>query len=92
VLELASEPSGPMVVGYLKTFSVALIVALVIATNWPHLKRVSEQSLWYVLGGIGWNQSDSVTGAVPAKEATAVGVPGTLPAGGAGHCSSRPSP
>ena len=91
VLELASDASGPMMAGYLKTFSVALIVALVIATNWPHLRRVSEQSLWYVLGGLGWNQSGSITGAVSTPEA-AVGVPGSLPPGGAGHCSPRPSP
>ena len=90
VIELAGDASGLFAAGYLKAFSVALIVALVIAMNWPHMKRVSEQSLWYVLGGIGWNPSDSITGAVSTTDA-AVGVPGTTPGGCAGHCCSHPS-
>ncbi len=88
VLELASDASRSLVTGYLKAFSVALIIALVIALNWPRVKRVSEQSLWYVLGGFGWNQSDSITGAVATDDGTP-GAPGAIRGGGAGHCYRR---
>ena len=51
-------------------------------------ERVFEQSLGYVLGGIGWNQSNSINGA-PSPDAV-VGIPGILPAG---HCSQpKPGP
>lgn len=87
VLELASEPTRPLLAVYLKAFSISLIIALVVATNWPRLQRVSEQSLWYVLGG---KQSDSIAEGMPTSEA-ATGMPATGPTGGMGHCCPHPS-
>jgi RNA polymerase sigma factor (sigma-70 family) len=63
VLELAGE--APTILGYLKAITVVLIVA-VLFVNWPSVKRVSEQSLWYVLGAIAWDQSSALNGELPA--------------------------
>jgi len=91
VLELASEASSSLLTGYLKTFSVALIVAVVIAINWPHVQRLTEQSLGYVRGAFGWNQFGSFHGAMSTGDA-ANGVPATMPPAMPGHCCSRPAP
>jgi hypothetical protein len=57
-------------------------VALTIATTWPHLKRFSEKTLWYLGDSLGWNQGQynaSVgDGASDSTGASAAG----------GHCSS----
>jgi RNA polymerase sigma factor (sigma-70 family) len=83
VLELAGDASARPVTAYLKTFSVALIVALAIATSWPHLKRVSDQSLRYLLGAVGWKEPDSIPGGLSTD--AVLGAPGVAPGGKACH-------
>jgi len=84
VLELASDAWGPMVAGYVKALILALVIALAIATSWPHLKQVSEQSLSYLAGAIGWKQS--------GLGANGWSADGTAGAPGTGHCAPQPGP
>jgi len=58
LLELASDPDGLSVARSLKMFLLALTVALMVTTSWPHLKRFSERTLWYVGSSLGWNQAE----------------------------------
>jgi RNA polymerase sigma factor (sigma-70 family) len=90
VLKLAGDAGAPRLIGYLKTLSVALIIALVIATSWPHLTHASELSLRFVLNSIGWTDSNSIPGVLSPTAVT--GTPGAASAGGACHSGSQAQP
>ncbi len=90
VLELATEADAPQLIGYVKAFSVALIVALTIATTWPQLTRASELSLRYMLTAIGWSDSAAVPGGLWPIAVN--GTPGTTYPGGGCHSGRKAPP
>jgi len=82
VMKLAADDAGFSRLRLLKTFAVALVVALTIAATWPQLKGVADQSLWSVGAALGWNQATQLNGAIGNNEpAAATG------AAVGGHCS-----
>jgi RNA polymerase sigma factor (sigma-70 family) len=84
LIDLASDADEFSIARSLKILSLALAVALMIATTWPHLKRYSEKSLWYLRDGLGWNQGQ-FNGSVGdgASDSTSYGG-----AAAGAHCSS----
>jgi hypothetical protein len=90
LLELASDSDGLSLARSWKLFSVALAIALTVATTWPHLKQYSEKSLSYLLNGLGWNQgqfnasAQDGAGGSASYGASASGASAT-----GGHCSSK---
>jgi RNA polymerase sigma factor (sigma-70 family) len=56
VLELALEAAGPSLVGFLKTLSVAVVLAAAIVLLWPS-RGFSAKLLWFGTGGINSNVS-----------------------------------
>jgi len=87
VLELAGDAPLLSPVRTLKLFSVALLMALAIATTWPHVQQFSDRSLGYLSDAFGWNQGSSVFGAIRSTNGAAViQQPGC--AGHAGSCCS----
>jgi RNA polymerase sigma-70 factor (ECF subfamily) len=87
VLRLAADEPSFAAVRLLKTLSVTLVIALAIATTWPHLRRFSEQSLGYLSAALGWNQGLPVHGAIGNSEAaSAAPAPTAAGVGGSASC------
>jgi RNA polymerase sigma-70 factor (ECF subfamily) len=87
VLKLAADDAGFSPLRLVKTFAVALVIALTVAATWPQLTRASERMLWSVGAALGWNQANRFNGAI-GNGATGNNEPAA--ASGAavgGHCS-----
>jgi RNA polymerase sigma factor (sigma-70 family) len=93
VLELARESSSVALVGHLKTFSIALVVALTIALLWPGGQAFSSvtQTLFAGLvssdSGVHVSAASPTANAMVAVPAPAASVPAPAASGGGGCCS-----
>ena len=83
-VELARESTGDALLGYLKTFSVALVVALAIAVLWPGGEAFSSVTQ-RLLGGFGGNTDVHASAAMTATNGM---VSAPTAASGTGCCSS----
>jgi RNA polymerase sigma factor (sigma-70 family) len=87
ILELARESKSVALVGHLKTFSVALVVALAIALLWPGGQAFSSVTQRLFAGLVSSDSGVHASAASPAANAM-VAQPAPAAAGGGGCCST----
>jgi RNA polymerase sigma-70 factor (ECF subfamily) len=87
VLELARESESVALVGHLKTFSVALVIALAIALLWPVGEAFSSVTHRLFAGLVSSDSGMHASVASPTANAM-VAVPAPAASGGGGCCSS----
>ena len=87
VLELASESKSVALVGHLKTFSIALVVALAIALLWPGGEAFSSVTQRLFAGFVSSNSGVHASAASPTANAM-VAVPAPAASGARGCCSN----
>ena len=83
-LDLASDSAQSALVGYLKTFAIALTIALAIVLTWPTMRGFLELSQWFSRAEASWGQSIPNGGAggsvfANGKEDSAAGAGGAAP-------------
>jgi hypothetical protein len=77
VLELVLDGARPALIGYLKTLSLAVVVALAIVLLWPS-RGFSAKLPWFGSDGI----NSSLSGAVNSNSSGGINSNSSAPAGG----------